>query len=148
MSDPSLLSLPEIETPRLRLRRCSLADAEPFQTLTNDPTIAGAVDFLTFPFERDDARRMILGNGDGRLFLGRLAPRETDRRRRHPPAGSGGDRDRLLACTGGARPRPRIRSRGGDRRMFAAGISQPTDFRRVPTGQYSILAAARTCRLS
>lgn len=55
-----------IGTARLRLRPCHIGDAEPFRAMTNDPAITGAVDLLFFPFELDDAERLIVGQGDGR----------------------------------------------------------------------------------
>jgi RimJ/RimL family protein N-acetyltransferase len=66
MTDLLLPGLPVVDTPRLTLRPCSLADAEPFQALTNDPAIADSVDFLTLPFTLADAERLIVGRGDGK----------------------------------------------------------------------------------
>jgi RimJ/RimL family protein N-acetyltransferase len=64
--DTSLSSLPPIETPRLSLRPCLIGDAETFQTMTNDPAITNAVEFLSYPFELADAERLIGAQGDGR----------------------------------------------------------------------------------
>ena len=65
-ADKPISSLPPIQTPRLYLRPCLTGDAEPFRALTNDPAITSAVDFLSFPFERENAERLIAGDGDGR----------------------------------------------------------------------------------
>lgn len=66
MTDRPLSSLPAVDTPRVSLRPCSLADAEAFQALTNDPVVAEAVDFLSFPFTLTDAERLIAGRDGGR----------------------------------------------------------------------------------
>lgn len=66
VADTLLTSLSAIETPRLSLRPCHIGDADAFQAVTNDPAITDAVEFLTFPFELDDAKRLIVGQGDGR----------------------------------------------------------------------------------
>ncbi len=69
------LDLPEIVTPRLRLRNLSPDEAEDLRRLTDDPVILGAVHFLPRPFRLADAEALIAGAGDGRdRFLGgRLA---------------------------------------------------------------------------
>jgi len=65
-ADISLSGLPPIQTARLSLRPCHIGDAEPFRAMTDDPAIAGAVDFLSFPFTLSDAKRLVVGDGDGR----------------------------------------------------------------------------------
>src|SRR5882724_876952 len=66
VADNPVPSLPPIETPRLHLRPCQIADAEALRAMTNDPAITSAVDFLSFPFGLADAEGLIVGNGDGR----------------------------------------------------------------------------------
>ncbi len=65
------LDLPEIVTPRLRLRALRHVDAEDLRRLTNDPAIVGAIDFLADPFGIRDAEALIAGKGDARdCFVG------------------------------------------------------------------------------
>lgn len=69
------LDLPEIATPRLRLRMLGRDDAEDLRRLTDDPVILGAIHFLPDPFRLADAAALIAGTGDGRdrFMGGRLA---------------------------------------------------------------------------
>ena len=55
----SLAGLPPVATARLRIAPLIAADAEAVRTLTDDPAITGAVDFLPEPFTLKDARRLI-----------------------------------------------------------------------------------------
>lgn len=67
----SLADLSGIETARLSLRPLAPADAEALRTLTDDPAITGAVDFLAAPFTLADARNLIRsGRGGADRFFG------------------------------------------------------------------------------
>ena len=55
----SLAHLSPIETARLRLAPLVSSDAEAVRTLTDDPAITGAVDFLSAPFTLAQARQLI-----------------------------------------------------------------------------------------
>ncbi|MCJ2007779.1 GNAT family N-acetyltransferase [Methylobacterium sp. E-041] len=55
----SLCDLPGLETARLSIDVLIPGDAEALRSLTDDPAITGAVDFLPAPFTLEDARRLI-----------------------------------------------------------------------------------------
>lgn len=55
----TLSNLPVVETARLRIDGLVPADAAAVQSVTNDPAITGAVDFLPDPFTLDHARRLV-----------------------------------------------------------------------------------------
>ena len=55
-----------IETRRLILRILEVADAEALRVMTDEPVITDNIHFLTTPFTRDDAQRLIEGDGGGR----------------------------------------------------------------------------------
>lgn len=64
--DRFLFSLPDIKTERLLIRRLSLADAEAFRAMTDEPAIIDAIHFLERPFTLANAEKLIGGNQDGR----------------------------------------------------------------------------------
>ncbi|TXM80967.1 N-acetyltransferase, partial [Methylobacterium sp. WL122] len=55
----SLSDLPGLETARLTIDGLTPDDAEALRSLTDDPAITGAVDFLPAPFTLADARALI-----------------------------------------------------------------------------------------
>lgn len=55
----SLSDLPGLETARLSIAALAPGDAEALRSLTDDPAITGAVDFLSAPFTLADARNLI-----------------------------------------------------------------------------------------
>jgi RimJ/RimL family protein N-acetyltransferase len=67
-------ALPAIETARLVIARLTPDDAAAVRALTDDPAIIGAVHFLSSPFTRADAERLIGGDCHGvdRFFGVRL----------------------------------------------------------------------------
>ena len=68
---PSLRLMTPIDTPRLRLRLLEASDAAAFRSMTDDPAITDKIHFLSHPFTIAHARRLILGDGDGRdVFWG------------------------------------------------------------------------------
>lgn len=62
----NLLSLAAFTTARLHLRPLTARDGADFRTLTDEPGIIAAIDFLRAPFTLRDAQALIVGNGDGR----------------------------------------------------------------------------------
>lgn len=70
--------LPALTTGRLLLRPLLLAEAEPFRSMTDQPSITGAVHFLDSPFTLDAAERLIVGDGDGRDCFWGVWRRESD----------------------------------------------------------------------
>ncbi len=67
----SLADFPVIETPRLRLAPLSEDEAETVRSLTDDPAVTGAVDFLPERFTLADAQGLIRsGRGARDVFLG------------------------------------------------------------------------------
>ncbi|KAB1074261.1 GNAT family N-acetyltransferase [Methylobacterium planeticum] len=70
-SRDSLADLPGLETARLRIAGLAPGDAEAVRTLTDDPAITGAVDFLHAPFTLEDAQDLIRsGHRGSDRFLG------------------------------------------------------------------------------
>jgi RimJ/RimL family protein N-acetyltransferase len=55
---------------RLTLAPLQLGDAAALRALTDDPSIAGAIDFLPLPFTQADAEALIRGIGARDCFLG------------------------------------------------------------------------------
>ncbi|ARP98363.1 GNAT family N-acetyltransferase [Pseudorhodoplanes sinuspersici] len=64
--DQLLLSLPDIKTERLFIRQLSLADAEAFRAMTDEPAIIDAIHFLERPFTLANAEKLIGSNQDGK----------------------------------------------------------------------------------
>ncbi len=63
---PSFRLMAPIDTPRLHLRLLQETDAAAFRKMTDDPAITDKIHFLSHPFTISDAKRLILGNRDGR----------------------------------------------------------------------------------
>ncbi|GAB0120203.1 GNAT family N-acetyltransferase [Acidisoma sp. 7E03] len=57
--------LPPQESARLSLRPLTLADAEAFRAMTDEPSINAVVHFLASPFTRKDSEALLRGAGDG-----------------------------------------------------------------------------------
>jgi hypothetical protein len=68
--DPSFANLPRWKTERLSMRPLVMEDAPRVATLTDDPTITDAVDFLHSPLTIADAESLISRIDDENCFLG------------------------------------------------------------------------------
>lgn len=67
-----------VTTARLDVRPLTLADAEAFRAMTDEPAITDVVHLLPTPFTLAQAARLIAGQGDGRdCFWGVWPRRET-----------------------------------------------------------------------
>ena len=67
----TLVGLPEIATPRLRLVLLRREDAAVLSAITDDPAIIANIHFLRSPFTPANAEALIIGSGDGRdCFFG------------------------------------------------------------------------------
>ena len=59
------MQLPSIETKRLRLRHLEPKDAAQLRDITDDPAIAGAIQFLKSPFTLSEALKLIENRASG-----------------------------------------------------------------------------------
>lgn len=67
----TLLGMPTIETMRLRISPLAPDEAAQVRSLTDDPAVTGAVDFLPDRFGMEDAQGLIASGRHGRdVFLG------------------------------------------------------------------------------